>query len=362
MTSEAVEPLAEDPGSRIAKPHLKLVGLHVEGFRALQHVNWPADGLGWGETVPDIVVVGGVNGSGKTTLLELIAEAAQGLFVRGHRDGKSSPKTPACLQFELQCTAMDSTVFTWSTDDASPRELSDRFGVAQTYRIDDVSRSFIRKDHIHRLTYLLSTIADPGVFTSSDIPGVVYLPTDRRFDIPQETYKAAGKLTANDSFFYRFAAPTQWRDSLEALLYSARWADLNAKDEGHPERAVFFDSYARAFRAFFGDSKSLVWEGGELFIKVADTGDLHSLMDLSSGEKQALILAAELYRRWRPGSLILVDEPELHFHTSWQTVFYTMLERWQRERGGQVIIATQSNHLFRIAPPETTVLLKGPLA
>jgi excinuclease ABC subunit C len=33
-----------------------------------------------------------------------------------------------------------------------------------------------------------------------------------------------------------------------------------------------------------------------------------------------------------------------------------------KERGGQVIMATQSNHLFRIAPPDTTVLLKGPLA
>jgi predicted ATP-dependent endonuclease of OLD family len=80
-------------------------------------------------------------------------------------------------------------------------------------------------------------------------------------------------------------------------------------------------------------------------------------MELSSGEKQALILAAELYRRWRPGSLILIDEPELHFHSSWQTALWLMLQKWQKERGGQVIVATQSSHLFGLAEPGTTVLL-----
>jgi hypothetical protein len=39
-----------------------------------------------------------------------------------------------------------------------------------------------------------------------------------------------------------------------------------------------------------------------------------------------------------------------------------MLERWQKERGGQVIVATQSTHLFSIAAPGTKVLLGGPLA
>lgn len=348
--------------SETVKPSLKIVDLHVEAFRSLRNVAWPADGLGWGDTIPEMVIVGGVNGSGKTTLLELIAEAVQGLFVHGHRDGKTVPTTPTCIQFELQCASMADAVFTWAKGMSAARKRNERFGTTIRYRQDTASAFISKEKTTIPLNDLLSTIADPAAFTASDIPGVVYLPTDRRFDIPPETYKAPGKLAANDTFFHRFSAPVQWRDSLEALLYSARWADLNAKDEGHPERAIHFESYAHAFRAFFGDAKSLVWENGELFVKILDAGALHPLMDLSSGEKQALILAAELYRRWRPGSLILIDEPELHFHTSWQTVLYTMLERWQRERGGQVVIATQSNHLFRIAPPETTVLLKGPLA
>ncbi len=184
-----------------------------------------------------------------------------------------------------------------------------------------------------------------------------HLPTDRRLEFLDETFKTPGDLADTDGFYYRFQPAKEWSQSLGALLYGARWADLNAKEEGHPEKATHFESYDKAFQAFFGDTKRLAWHEGKLVVRITDSGVLHPLMDLSSGEKQALILAAELHRRWRPGSLILIDEPELHFHPSWQTALWTMLERWQKERGGQVIVATQSSHLFGIAESGTTVLL-----
>lgn len=320
--------------SSLVKPNMKIVGLHVENFRALRRVDWPADGMGWGETVPDIVMVGGVNGSGKTTLLELIADVVQNLFVRDYKPTMELPET-MWVHVAVAHKAWDGeATFPWR----------------RGWLVDNINADVTR------------AIKDPDAFAKSDIPSVIYFPTDRRLAIPPETYKAAGKMAPPDTFFYKFKTSTQWRDSLEAQLYGARWADLNAKEDGHPERATHFKSYSEAFHAFFGDAKQLVWENGELFVKINDSGVLHPIMELSSGEKQALIFAAELHRCWRPGSLILIDEPELHFHSSWQTALYTMLERWQKERGGQVIIATQSTHLFRIAAPGTTVLLGGPLA
>ena len=50
-------------------------------------------------------------------------------------------------------------------------------------------------------------------------------------------------------------------------------------------------------------------------------------------------MSGELLRHWRPGSLILIDEPELHLHSHWQTRLYLALRYWQRERGGQMIVA-----------------------
>src|SRR5262249_44790054 len=134
-------------------------------------------------------------------------------------------------------------------------------------------------------------------------------------------------------------------------LHSARWRDMNAKEDGRPEAAGHFDRCVQAFQAFAGTGKRLVWRGGDLLVEIAATGELHALTELGAGEKHALLLVVELLRRWRPWSLILIDEPEKHLHPSWQTVLGTMLELWQKERGGQVIVASQSEHLANLAGP-----------
>jgi predicted ATP-dependent endonuclease of OLD family len=46
-------------------------------------------------------------------------------------------------------------------------------------------------------------------------------------------------------------------------------------------------------------------------------------------------------------------------HPIWLAKLWDLLKRMQRERGGQVIVATQSNQLFGLADPGTKVLLGG---
>jgi hypothetical protein len=188
-------------------------------------------------------------------------------------------------------------------------------------------------------------------FTASGAPGTVYLPSDRRFEIPPEPFRSSGKLHDPAQFFFRLVPPRERRDSVEAFLYSARWKDLNAKEDGRPEDAHHFDRCVQAFQTFAGSGKRFVWRGGDLLVEIVSSGELHPLTELGSGEKHALLLVVELLRRWRPGSLILIDEPEKHLHPSWQTVLWTMLQVWQKERGGQVIVATESDHLAELAGP-----------
>lgn len=90
-------------------------------------------------------------------------------------------------------------------------------------------------------------------------------------------------------------------------------------------------------------------------------GDLHPLEALSSGEKQVLLFVAELFRRWTPGSLILIDEPELHLHESWLASLWQALRRLHDERGGQVIITTQSSYLFGLGDAGSRTVLGGGL-
>lgn len=176
--------------------------------------------------------------------------------------------------------------------------------------------------------------------------------------IPPSEFKRAGKLPRADRFASKWEHPgTDWSRSLEGRLYSARWADLNAKEKGRPQDAVHFAAYADAFRELTEDSRTLDWTvEGDLVVVAKDSVE-HELSALSAGEQQALVLSAELLLRWRPGSLILIDEPELHLHTHWQAKLLTLLQRFQAQRGGQVILTTQSSDLFQFAPEGSSLIL-----
>lgn len=140
-------------------------------------------------------------------------------------------------------------------------------------------------------------------------------------------------------------------------MFAARWADLNAKDQGKPEEAKHFDRYTKAFTDLTLGEKRLTWTTkGELVVELKN-GTQHELQDLSSGERQAFLLLAELRRYWKPGSLILIDELELHLHDAWQGKLYDVIKSMQVELGGQVIITTQSHSLFEMADLGTRALL-----
>ena len=77
-----------------------------------------------------------------------------------------------------------------------------------------------------------------------------------------------------------------------------------------------------------------------------DTNLVIPLSELSSGEQHELILLYELIFTVEENSLILIDEPELSLHVSWQKQFISDLERIQRIKRLRVIIATHSPQII----------------
>lgn len=63
---------------------------------------------------------------------------------------------------------------------------------------------------------------------------------------------------------------------------------------------------------------------------------------LSSGEKNELILFFELIFKSRKENLVLIDEPEISLHISWQNLFVEDLKRVHELIGINVLIATHS--------------------
>ncbi len=344
--------------NRVPSPSLKLTGLYIKGLRAIKKIELPRDGLGWGDQIPGLILLGGINGSGKTTLLQFLAEALQTLtmplvdnFVRVIP--KAIDAAEAWADFEIEAYEIPKTRMRFIVGDLD---------FCRNNRGDTSWGIIRRRDRagifeIHGgASQARQTIVD--WFAKSTIPSALYFSSDERtLVVPPEGYKSAGKLTTAPEFVHRWRRPANWNDSLEAVLYALRWDDLNAREERRYTAVGGFEAYAEAFRRFTGDTKYLSWEQGELVVRLANSAVRHDLAELSSGEKQVLLLSGEMLRHWRPGSLIMIDEPELHLHSIWQTKLYEALRFWQLERGGQVILSTQSSHLFHTVEPGTAVLL-----
>ena len=83
-------------------------------------------------------------------------------------------------------------------------------------------------------------------------------------------------------------------------------------------------------------------------IRAIDVGNEQPipLSALSSGEQHELVLIYELLFSVEEGSIILIDEPELSLHVSWQITFIEDLERILKLRRLKVIIATHSPHNY----------------
>lgn len=327
----------EEAGFRLTK-------VHIRRLRGIEALDLPEDGLGWGGAFPPVCVIAGANGSGKTTLLRCIVAAAR-VLAGELKEQPPDLDAEACL---LAFASGDTRV--WF-------EVGERV-LRRNWPGFTMGFLTLGRPGVSQLIYKKSEVEPKR---RRPMPRVVFLPSeDRDLIVPDVEYKAPGRLEADDipavSVWQRLGSK-QWAGSTIELLFSARWADLNAKEEGHPDEANHFASYADAFADLTGRRKALAWtRHGDLVVRLAD-GTTHGVADLSSGERQALLLLAELRRRWRPGSLVLVDELELHLHDAWQARLLDVIRAMQRERGGQVIITTQSHSLFEMAEQGTRALL-----
>lgn len=78
-----------------------------------------------------------------------------------------------------------------------------------------------------------------------------------------------------------------------------------------------------------------------LYVRL-DSGDEIALEALSSGEQHELVLMYELLFKVPAGALVLIDEPELSLHVSWQKAFLPELISIAKEAQFSALVATHS--------------------
>ncbi len=164
---------------------------------------------------------------------------------------------------------------------------------------------------------------------------------------------AAGLIDTGESF----ELPS---GPIDANARKVLWYYLNDIDD----KLAVFDALLKKMelfkeiinKRFLFKTFSIDLKDGFLFKSV--DGKPIPLTALSSGEQHELILSYDLIFRVEPQSLIMIDEPELSLHVTWQHRFLDDMERISKLSDLDFLIATHSPQIIHHRK-QLSVALKG---
>jgi ABC-type lipoprotein export system ATPase subunit len=142
----------------------------------------------------------------------------------------------------------------------------------------------------------------------------------------------------------QFASQDLGDDSVRTVFKTCAEATLQKFDvlenfRGHLE---LFTSFLN--RRFVGKTAAPRAERGLVFL-LPDGSELEP-SQLSSGEQQMLVLAYEVLFETPPGTLLLIDEPEISLHVLWQSTFVDDMAEMGQPRDLRFLLATHSPTLI----------------
>jgi ABC-type transport system involved in cytochrome c biogenesis ATPase subunit len=325
----------------------------------------------WTRQVPDALLLIGPNGSGKTTLLNVMAGLWE-LFGRwlGSLDHEFVPRLPAFIPVNCRWVAMelvelgdDQPLWIFHTP-VEPTNWADlRWIVAQqeTHRIgttwaDQRKRTLV--PHYFPPGATAPVLYDPRASDSrwnwilewwqnrtdtllgkhKDVPNLVFIEGDERRVLKiEEPFEVVREVLDEFRWLVRYEPTDRRKGSLENYLFNLSAIDKPA-----------FDRVLEQVNAFLFDKRITGFDPITSALRVEVNGrGRHTVDQLSSGEKQVLLMITFITRWLRPGGIVLIDEPDLHLHVSWVNALVSHLRRMIAEQHGQLIIASHEPSLWK---------------
>ena len=315
------------------------------------------------------IVLAGANGSGKTTILEslygLLAAAEK--YGKGAIDYYSQLRDVAIpLTAEIQLRVL----FEVKLPNSLPIVLSVSYGDKEI-SVTEISISEAASVGGHRpslgdkqvqwlenlknaslFKQLASSVRSASERQGETIGSILYFPHNRH--LPSVPQGELGFEPKAYQWAYKYQASDEWKGSTESYLFSLNYLDLEDRDRKFP--ANRFSQTVAVVNAVLVGKQIARIEKGRVVIET-DGGQTHSLDDLSSGEKQLVLLLIEITRRVVPGSVILIDEPEISLHPTWQRGLMAALDKIIEQYEAQVILATHSLEVATSVMPEEVISL-----
>ena len=263
--------------------------IQIEGLWGRVDVDWHLH--------PDVNILVGENGTGKSTVLQLAASGLDGSFLMRKN-----------FDFKLVALTIDGRLYKSKDTSASWNITGNRAGHTQ-FRLDIQHPEVLEMDYINTFEFISAVEPNENGTSKTNL--------DQQLDLVTRQYLAY-----------------QSKQSSKVFSKKATF------EEAFAQKSYLFETLNRLFSS---TGKTVDEQEGELEFLIDGTERIHR-NDLSSGEKQLLvILLTVLFQEGKP-AILLMDEPEISLHLRWQ---YELIEIIRTLNPNcQVIIATHSPSIF----------------
>ena len=318
-------------------------------------------GLHDGDTnLPDaqVAALAGANGTGKSKLL-----ACMLIPWNNAMPAARDPELEAVVQVTVRYSEAERTVLNeyriqsgWSYEEPVPEEViytAQSKPLAGTTVIPSVS-----------VTTLQNFPRNTSVLKRQPSLDLVYLPAERRLAPPNSTGVDLTQLSDD----YTVAKLQETRNSFTRLddsefeSYASALCIQGAlpgdDDSGVTPGPTRWDSFKAAVDELLHPKRLLpltAKHSSALRIGLPD-GSNHPVNDLSSGERQALIIISRVFRAGEGQSFIVIDEPDAYLHPALSTRLLKALRPGLSDHG-RMLVATHSPAILDSIAPSAIVRL-----
>jgi predicted ATP-binding protein involved in virulence len=150
--------------------------------------------------------------------------------------------------------------------------------------------------------------------------------------------RAVGLLSKGDDVDVKFESISDGNRRAISLYLSDSVKKYEALEPFADKLRLFLDTV----NTKFSPTKSVEIGGREgIRIGLSDGGEIHPRL-LSSGEQHEIVLLFDLIFFSDPGTLVLIDEPEISLHIDWQKKFLSDVEAIGSAADLKFLLATHS--------------------
>lgn len=332
---------------------MRIISLEINGVGGL------ADGR---VLLPDapVTAVAGANGTGKSKFLACILSPWSGSLPNPRRGGTATVRAEIRLDIdERQALDTFSQAFGWGAVD-----IPETFWL--TVRRNDLTGTI--RESAPFATVLTQFWMSSEFLRRNPSLDILYLPAERRLLAPTQVGIDLSQLSDETSWQKtaesRSSANNYGRlDDQEFEQFAKALCVANSlphdEDGTTPdvEQRVQWPEFELAVNSLIHPKRLLPLSRSHpdsLRIQTAG-GDVHAVQDLSSGERQALIIMSRVLRSGGKSPLVLIDEPDAYLHPSLSRRLIANLEVGVGH-SGQLVVATHSPAVLDALPP--TVILR----